>query len=156
MDGAGHFLVWFIAMFVQMLCWQVLSFLYMFPIELISWILKRKRDWVACYSLAGAIQMPGALLLGLALLGYESDLYKLEGLLIAGAIHFIVALFFLITTPLFLPPGAKPKPIFSSKPLQTSQNETDITLQDRKKNPFSSRSAKAADSFNGNKKNPFK
>lgn len=154
--GPVIFWVWFIAMFVQMLCWQVLSFLYMFPIKLISWILKRKRDWVACYSLAGAVQMPGALLLGLALLGYESDLYKLEGLLLAVAIHFFVAWFFLFTTPLFLPAGVKPKPFFSSNPLPTSQNKTDVTRQDRKKNPFSSQSAKTTDSYNESKKNPFK
>ena len=99
--------------------------------------------------------MPGALLLGLALLGYESDLYKLEGLLIAVVVHFFVAWFFYLQL-LFLPPALKPKPAFSNSPLPTGQNETDAARWGRRKNPFSSQPAKATDTFNGNKNNPFK
>lgn len=154
--GPVIFWVWFMAMFIQMFSWQLLSFLYMFPLKLINWILKRKNDWPACYSLAGAIQMPGALLLGLALIGYEANLYKLEGLLIAVAIHVATGWFFLVTTPFFLPATEPQKTTFTNSSTSHAHGQTVPPKRGKKKNPFSNLPDDTTTSANGDKKNPFK
>lgn len=164
--GPIIFWVWFISFFSLIFIWQCFSFLYMFIIKGIAWIARRKITWSGSYTMAGATLMLGAILMGIAILGYGADYYGLPGLVIATIIHFLPAWIFLLICPFLLPrlpKRLKNENSFSAHPSPApSPSATSTKPQHRKEkpnhNPFAApqNSTEKKSIFSGkNKKNPF-
>ena len=83
--------------------WLALATLYTLPVRLLAWLAGRATSLGKCWRIAGAALLPGALWLGVALLLYAGAQLSLLGLLVAFALHFVVAWIYLIAAPFYLP-----------------------------------------------------
>ncbi len=88
--------------------WALLASLYFFPVWLIGFFRDRRLSLAGSWRLAGAALMPGALFMSAALLTYGRGVLDLVQLMVALAGHFIVGWFYLVASPLCLPPCARP------------------------------------------------
>ena len=113
--------------------WWTLGLVY----GLIAWILallgNRSLGLLDAWKLAGAAQLPGALLLAASFLSYRFGWLSLLHLLLSTGLSFAVAWFYVIYTPFLLPPGEKARAA--------------------KANPFTPKGSAAAK--NRSEKNPF-
>jgi hypothetical protein len=87
-----------------MLAWTLLATIYALPVWLLGFFANRDLSWRGSWCLAGAALMPGALLLVTAILLYGSDAFGLVELAVAGGLHFVIGWFYLVASPLRLPP----------------------------------------------------
>ena len=103
-----------IGMFVVMLMtWVFLAIIYTLPVWLVCFFANRDLGLLACYKLAGAAQMPGALLMTVALAGYGAGAFDLVQLLFAFGMHLVTSWIYLFVSPMFLNralPAAKHNP----------------------------------------------
>lgn len=98
-----------------MITWFVLATVYAPSVWVLVFFANRDLNLVACWRLAGAALMPGAVLMAAGVLGYDFGVVDLVGLGFITAGHFVLGWIFLFIGPLFLPrpssvanPGANP------------------------------------------------
>ena len=72
-----------------LLFWSLLSWIYLWPVRLISFFLDRALTLAGAWRLCLAALMPGALLLASAIMLYATGTFGLVGLLLAAACHFV-------------------------------------------------------------------
>lgn len=93
-----------IAVFVVLLvCWALFAFVYTIPTFIGSRVARRRAGLVGIYKLAGASQMPGALLITLAIIGYGAGAVDLLRLSVAFAMHFALSWIYLALAVVCLP-----------------------------------------------------
>jgi len=73
-----------------MVSWLVLATIYSLPLRLITFYSDRQASWPGCWRVAGAAQLPGALLMSGAILLYGFNRLNLVGLLFAWLLHLVV------------------------------------------------------------------
>ena len=86
-----------------MLAWFVLATLYAFPVWLLVFFANRDLKPRECWRLAGAVLLPGGLLMAAGILCYDFGLVDLVGLGFIFAGHFVLGWIYLFIGPLFLP-----------------------------------------------------
>ena len=98
-----------------MVTWYVLAVVYALPVWVLVFFANRDLKLVACWRLAGAALLPGALLMAAGVLCYDFGVVDLVGLAFITAGHFVLGWIYLFIGPLFLPriasaanPGANP------------------------------------------------
>ena len=84
--------------------WSVLATLYFFPIAIANYFADRKNEFWETWRLAGSLLLPGALIMTLSILLYGFHLLGFLGLLVATALHFIVAWIYGVATIKHIPP----------------------------------------------------
>lgn len=82
--------------------WAVLATVYCLPVWLICFFTNRDLSLPACWRLAGAALMPGALLVALALVLYDLRAFDFVQLCFAFGMHLIIGWIYLFVSPLFL------------------------------------------------------
>ena len=87
-----------------MLVWAVLATIYALPVWLLGFFANRDLSLRGSWRLSGAALMPGALLLIAAIFVYGCDAFGLVELVLAAALYFVIGWFYLIASPLRLPP----------------------------------------------------
>src|SRR5436190_1872427 len=83
--------------------WLGLAALYSLPLRLIAFYSDRKATWGACWRVAGAAQLPGALLMGCATFLYGFNRINLVGLLFAWLLHLVIGWIYIGMAPARLP-----------------------------------------------------
>ena len=86
-----------------MAIWLVLATVYSLPLRLLTFYSDRDVGWPGCWRLAGAAQLPGALLLSGGILLYGFNRLNLIGLLFAWLSHVVIAWIYLGIAPTRLP-----------------------------------------------------
>ena len=86
-----------------MAIWLVLATVYSLPLRLLTFYSDRDVGWPGCWRLAGAAQLPGALLLSGGILLYGFNRLNLIGLLFAWLLHVVIAWIYLGIAPTRLP-----------------------------------------------------
>jgi hypothetical protein len=86
-----------------MAVWLVLAAVYSLPLRLLTFYSDRDVGWPGCWRLAGAAQLPGALLLSGGILLYGFNRLNLIGLLFAWLLHVVIAWIYLGIAPTRLP-----------------------------------------------------
>lgn len=92
-----------------MAIWAVLAVLYAPPLWLLAFFANRDLKWFACWRMAGAALMPGALLMVAGILLYALGIVDLVGLGFITVGHLVLGWIYVFISPLFLPrtaPGA--------------------------------------------------
>jgi len=74
-----------------MAIWLVLATLYSLPLRLLTFYYDRDVSWLGCWRMAGAAQLPGALLMSGGILLYGFNRLNLIGLLFAWLLHVVIA-----------------------------------------------------------------
>ena len=74
-----------------MAIWLVLATLYSLPLRLLTFYSDRDVSWLGCWRMAGAAQLPGALLMSGGILLYGFNRLNLIGLLFAWLLHVVIA-----------------------------------------------------------------
>jgi hypothetical protein len=121
------------AMFlVLLLCWVVLALVYMLPVRILAFVLRRQITWTGSCRMAGAALMPGAILMGLGIWAYGFFLIDIVRFALIFGLHLIVPWFYMAAATLTLD---KITPV----PGENKAAATVATsLKDQgKKNPFS-------------------
>jgi hypothetical protein len=72
------------------LIWLVLATIYSFPLRLLTFYSDRDVSWLGCWRLAGAAQLPGALLMSGGILIYGFNRLSFIGLLFAWLLHVVI------------------------------------------------------------------
>jgi len=75
----------------MMAIWLVLATVYSLPLRLLTFYSDRDVGWLGCWRMAGAAQLPGALLLSGGILLYGFNRLNLIGLLFAWLLHVVIA-----------------------------------------------------------------
>ena len=88
------------------LVWSVLATVYALPVWLISFFANRDLNLAACWRLAGAALMPGAVIMALALVLYGWGAFDLLALGSVAIGHVVVGWIYLCLGPAFLPRAA--------------------------------------------------
>jgi hypothetical protein len=88
--------------FGLLLVWAVLATIYSGPVWLICFFANRDMNWRACWKLAGAALMPGAMLMSFSLVMYELRAFDLVQLFFAFGMHLVIGWIYLFVSPLFL------------------------------------------------------
>lgn len=70
--------------------WLVLATLYSLPVRVITFYSDRQATWPGCWRIAGAAQLPGALLMSGAIFLYGFNRLNLVGLLFAWLLHVVI------------------------------------------------------------------
>ena len=83
--------------------WFLLAAVYALPVWGVVFFANRDLKLVACWRLAGAALMPGALLMAAGILGYDFGMVDLVGLACITAGHLVLGWIYLFIGPLFLP-----------------------------------------------------
>lgn len=83
--------------------WTVLATVYMVPLRLITFYTDRQAGLGACWRIAGAAQLPGALLMAGAIVLYGFNRLNLVGLLFAWLLHLAAGWIYLGIAPARLP-----------------------------------------------------
>ena len=83
--------------------WLGLAALYSLPLRLIAFYSDRRATWGACWRLAGAAQLPGALLMSCATFLYGFNRINLVGLLFAWLLHVVIGWIYIGIAPARLP-----------------------------------------------------
>jgi len=83
--------------------WLGLAALYSLPLRLVAFYSDRKATWVACWRVAGAAQLPGALLMSCAMFLYGFNRINLVGLLCAWLLHLVIGWIYIGMAPARLP-----------------------------------------------------
>lgn len=83
--------------------WTLLAALYALPLWLLALFVNRDLSWSACWRLAGAALMPGALLMAAGILMYDFSFVDLVGLGFIAAGHLVLGWIYLFIGLLFLP-----------------------------------------------------
>jgi hypothetical protein len=86
-----------------LLMWTVLAAIYALPLWVLVFFVNRDLNLSACWRLAGAALMPGALLMAAGILMYDFGIVDLVGLGFIGAGHLVLGWIYLFVGPLFLP-----------------------------------------------------
>ena len=94
--GVGATSLWF-------LVWTVCATLYAFPLHLLIFFLDRHGNWLTGWRLALAAQLPGALFLAAAVVGYGLHYVDLATLLFVFAAHVLMSWIFLLCSLGWLP-----------------------------------------------------
>jgi len=76
---------------IVMAIWLVLATFYSLPLRLLSFYSDRVVSWSGCWRMAGAAQLPGALLMSGGILLYGFNRLNLIGVLFAWLLHVVVA-----------------------------------------------------------------
>jgi len=92
--GAG--LLSILALFLS---WTMLAFLYCAPVRLIAFQLDRSTSIWACWRLAGAAVLPGAVVMAGAILLYSTRRLDLVGVLFAWLLHIAIGWVYVIAAP---------------------------------------------------------
>ena len=71
--------------------WILLATLYFIPIAITNYFAERRNEFWATWRLAGSLLLPGALIMTLSILLYGFHLLGFLGLLVATALHIIIA-----------------------------------------------------------------
>jgi hypothetical protein len=87
---------------VLLAIWFGLATIYCLPVWLICFFANRDISLAASWRLAGAALMPGALLMALALAGYELGGLDLVQLCFAFGMHLVIGWIYLFVSPMFL------------------------------------------------------
>ncbi len=85
-----------------LLVWATLATLYFLPLWLICFFYNRDLNWLACWKLAAASLMPGALLMSAAIVFYELGAFDLVQFCFAAGLHFVIGWVYLFVSPMFL------------------------------------------------------
>lgn len=88
--------------FGLLLLWAVMATFYCGPLRLICFFADRGLNWSACWRLAGAALMPGAMLMSLSLVLYDLRVFDLVKLFFAFGMHLVLGWIYLFVSPLFL------------------------------------------------------
>ena len=88
---------------VLLLLWAVLAAIYAPAAKLVAWFGDRQLSWPGALRLAGAAQMPGAVLLTLGILLYGRQTVDVIGLGYFQTVHFLVSWIYLVVAPFFAP-----------------------------------------------------
>ena len=83
--------------------WLVLATVYSLPLRLLTFYSDRDVGWLGCWRVAGAAQLPGALLMSGGLLLYGFNRLNLIGLLFAWLLHVVIAWIYVGIAPARLP-----------------------------------------------------
>lgn len=115
--------------------WTILATLYFLPVWLASFFGNRDLNFRQSWRLAGAAQMPGALLLTLSLWLYGLGVFDVVKLCFAFGMHFIISWIYLFVSVPFLPrpttaPAGKKNPFTAGAPPGPKP------APPQKKNPF--------------------
>ena len=86
-----------------MLIWAVLATVYFLPAWLAAFFADRDLTLRGSWRLAGAAQLPGALLMMAAILFYDFGVLDLVRLALAMGMHLVLGWIYLLVSPLFLP-----------------------------------------------------
>jgi len=86
-----------------MAIWLVLATVYSLPLRLLTFYSDRDVGWLGCWRMAGAAQLPGALLLSGGILLYGFNRLDLIGLLFAWLLHVVIAWIYVGVAPARLP-----------------------------------------------------
>ena len=70
--------------------WAVLALIYTFPAKFIAWFGDRQLSWVGAWRLGSAALLPGALLMGVAILLYDWQVVDLIGLAFFFVAHMLI------------------------------------------------------------------
>jgi len=103
--------------------WTVLGAVYTWPAALIAFLANRRLDLSGAWRLAGAAQMPGAVMLGLGIVLYGIgwlDLVRFGGCVV---LQFLVGWFFVLVAPLTLERLVSPE-IFRGNPFAQTRTTT--------------------------------
>ena len=94
-----------------MAIWLALAAFLSLPLRLIAFYSDRAATWPACWRMAGAVQLPGALLMSGAIFLYGFNRLNLVGFLFAWVLHLVSAWLYVGIIPARLPrlAGARPK-----------------------------------------------
>lgn len=84
--------------------WTLLATLYFFPIAIANFFATRRNEFWATWRLAGSLLLPGALIMTLSILLYGFHLLGFLGLLVATALHFVIAWIYGVATIKHIPP----------------------------------------------------
>jgi hypothetical protein len=119
-----------------MLVWAVLATLYALPVWLLGFFANRELSLGGSWCLAGAALMPGGLLMTTGIFLYGCDAFGLVELAVVLALHFVIGWFYLIVSPLRLPPhpavsGVKENPFRAPADgeAQTGRDEKDAVRE---------------------------
>jgi hypothetical protein len=85
-----------------LLVWAALATVYCLPVWLVCFFANRDLNLAACWRLASAALLPGAMLMSLALVGYELGGFDLVQLCYAFGMHLIIGWLYLFVSPMFL------------------------------------------------------
>ena len=93
--------------------WSVLASLYLWPLWIISYFFDRGLSLGACWKLAGAVLMPGALWMSFSILLYGLGIFDIVKLCFAAGMHIVIGWIYLFISPVFLmrvppPVGSNP------------------------------------------------
>jgi hypothetical protein len=86
-----------------MAIWQVLATFYSLPLRLLTFYADRDVGWPGCWRMAGAAQLPGALLMSGGILLYGFNRLNLIGLLFAWLLHLVIGWIYAGIAPARLP-----------------------------------------------------
>ena len=99
--------------FGLLLTWALLATIYFLPVWLIAFFANRDLNFRESWKLSGAMLMPGALLMTLAIVLYGTGVFDLVQLLFAMGMHVIIGWIYVCVGPFFLrraAPGEKGNP----------------------------------------------
>lgn len=86
-----------------MTIWAFLSMLYGCLVRLVGFFSDRNPEWRACWKIAGAGLMPGALVMTASIGCYGAGWLDLVQLITAAGIHLVVGWVYMVASPFFLP-----------------------------------------------------
>jgi hypothetical protein len=86
-----------------MAIWLVLAMVYSLPLRLLTFYCDRDVSWLGCWRMAGAAQLPGALLMSGGILLYGFNRLNLIGLFFAWLLHVVIAWIYVGIAPARLP-----------------------------------------------------
>jgi hypothetical protein len=86
--------------------WLLLATIYSLPLRLVAFWCDRQVAWSGCWRVAGAAQVPPALLMSGAIFLYAFNRLDLVGLLFAWLLHIVIGWIYLGLAPTRLPPLA--------------------------------------------------
>jgi hypothetical protein len=119
-----------------LLVWAGLAWFYAAPVWLLAFFANRAMDFRGAWRLSGAAQMPGALMLTLAVVFYGLGFFDPVRLLVAFGGHFVPTWVYLAMSPLTLPSAVAA--VAGSNPFGGGGSaETSEPAPPRKENPFS-------------------
>jgi hypothetical protein len=81
------------------LIWLVLATIYSLPLRLLTFYSDRDVSWLGCWRLAGAAQLPGALLMSGGILIYGFNRLNFIGLLFAWLLHVVIGWIYIWIAP---------------------------------------------------------
>ena len=92
-----------IAVFLGLLgSWMALATVYFFPVWLVAFFANRDLGFLPSWRLAGAVLMPGAMLMSFSIWLYGIGIFDLVKLCFAFGMHFLIGWIYLFVSPLFL------------------------------------------------------